>query len=167
MKMKRFLALMATLAVAASLLAMPAAAELTEFKWTVHNSPNKHENLMVMETTVGVVIENKRVEREHMTAAQMKDVVEAVLEYEEQTLIPEDMQEKIKLENIVALEDRLISCPEAPFVARFRVWGTGERPVFVFWKAVDDTEWTLVLCQQGTDVMPEFPGDGLYAVGRA
>ena len=83
----------------------------------------------------------------------------------EQTLIPEDMD--IKIENIVALEDRLISCPEAPFVARFRVWGTGNRPVFVFWKAVDDTEWTLVLCQQGTDVMPEFPGDGLYAVGRA
>lgn len=163
--MKRFFALILTLAMTLSLLAIPAAAELTEFKWTVHNSPNKHEKLMVMETTVGVVIENKLVEREHMTTAQMKDVVKAVLEDEEQTLIPEDMD--IKLENIVALEDRLISCPEAPFVARFRVWGTGNRPVFVFWKAVDDTEWTLVLCQQGTDVMPEFPGDGLYAVGRA
>lgn len=161
--MKKLTAMLLALVLALTVLAVPAFAEMTEFVWPEHNTPIKHPGLMVMEHTVGVEIGGSREERTHMTVEEMDAVVTAVLADENQELIAEDLN--VVPGRISYLEDRTITCPEAPFACHFRVWGTSNRVVLVFHLAEGSDEWTLVLAQKGDDVIPEFPCNGVYAVG--
>lgn len=165
--MKKTIALLLTLVLALSVLALPAFADsdMVAWDWSDHHTTLKHPGLMVMEYTEGVKIGSSREERTHMTTEEMDKVVEAVLADENQTVIPDDLT--VTPGKISYLEDRTITCPEAPFKCLFRVWGTSSRVVLVFHLAEDADEWTLVLAQKGDDVTPEFPGNGTYAVGIA
>lgn len=161
--MKKFTALLTILAISLSLLTIPAFAEMTTFQWPEHNTPIKHPGLMVMEHTVGMVIGSSIEERTHMTAQQMDEIITEILADENQELIPEELE--VVPGRIAYLEDRTISCPDAPIAVHFRVWGTAKRAVLVFHLAEDSDQWQLVLAQEGPDVIPEFPGNGVYAVG--
>ena len=92
----------------------------------------------------------------------LKDAIQAVLDDPEQQVIAEGT--KVDPNRVTVIEERAISCPEAPYIVHFRVWGTDNRTVLVFHKAEDDDDWQLVLCQTGSDVTPEFPADCTYAV---
>ena len=85
-----------------------------------------------------------------MTVEQMEEVVSAVLADEDQELIADDLE--ITPGRINYLEDRTITCPEAPFRCQFRVWGTGNRVVLVFFLAEDAdpgiTEPLEALCRE-------------------
>lgn len=161
--MKKTIALLLTLVLLLSSLTIPAFAEMVTWDWAEHSTPLKHPGLMVLAYTEGTVIGRSSEERTHMTVEEMDEVVSAVLADEDQELIADDLE--VTPGKINYLEDRTISCPEAPFACQFRVWGTGNRVVLVFFLAEDADEWTLVLAQKGTDVIPEFPGNGTYAVG--
>ena len=161
--MKKTIAMLLTLVLVLTVLAVPAFAEMTEFTWPEHNTPIKHPGLMVMEHTEGVEIGGSQEERTHMTVQEMDEVVKAVLADEDQELIADDLN--VTPGKITYLEDRTITCPEAPFACHFRVWGTSNRVVLVFHLAEGSDEWTLVLAQKGDDVIPEFPCNGVYAVG--
>ncbi|MGM9605398.1 MAG: hypothetical protein ACI3XG_10080 [Faecousia sp.] len=160
--MKKAIALL-TLVLLLSSLTVPAFANMVTWDWSEHHTPLKHPGLMVLAYTEGTVIGPSSEERTHMTAEEMDEVVSAVLADEDQELIAGDLE--VIPGRINYLEDRTITCPEAPFACHFRVWGTGNRVVLVFHRAEDADEWTLVLAQKGTDVIPEFPGNGTYAVG--
>ena len=71
-----------------------------------------------------------------------------VLAYTEGTVIGSDKEQRTHM--TVEQMDELV---------------TAERVVLVFFLAEDAEEWTLLLAQKGTDVFPEFPGNGTYAVG--
>ena len=86
----------------------------------------------------------------------------SLLDDPEQQVIAEGT--KVDPNRVTVIEERAISCPEAPYIVHFRVWGTDNRTVLVFHKAEDADDWQLVLCQTGSDVTPEFPADGTYAV---
>ena len=163
--MKKRIALLLTLVLLFSSMTVPAFAEMVTWDWSAHHTTLKHPGLMVLAYTEGTVIGPSREERTHMTVEQMEEVVSAVLADEDQELIADDLE--ITPGRINYLEDRTITCPEAPFRCQFRVWGTGNRVVLVFHLAEDADEWTLLLAQKGTDVMPEVPGNGRYAVGIA
>ena len=162
--MKKTIALLLTLLLLASL-TVPASANMVVWDWADHHTPLKHPGLMVLAYTEGVQIGKSFEERTHMSVEEMDEVVKAVLADEDLELIADDLN--VTPGKITYLEDRTISCPEVPFSCQFRVWGTGQRVVLVFHLAEDADEWTLVLAQKGTDVTPEFPGNGVYAVGIA
>ena len=145
--------------------AAPASANMVTWDWSDHHTPLKHPGLLVLAYTEGVQIGSSTEERTRMSVEEMDEVVKAVLADEDQELIADDL--KVTPGKITYVEDRTISCPEAPFACQFRVWGTGNKVVLVFHLAEDSDEWTLLLAQKGTDVMPEFPGNGSYAVGIA
>lgn len=161
--MKKIAAMLLTLVLLGTFLMVPASAEMVTWDWGVHNTPLKHPGLMVLAYTEGTEIGLSGEERTHMTVEEMDEVVSAVLADEDQELIADDLE--VIPGRINYLEDRTITCPEAPFACQFRVWGTANRVVLVFHLAKDADEWTLVLAQKGTDVIPEFPGNGTYAVG--
>ena len=161
--MKKRIALLLTMVLLLSTLTVPAFANLVTWDWGDHHTPLKHPGLMVLAWTEGTVVGTSFEERTHMTEEQMKEVVSGVLADEDQELIPEELN--VDPENIHYLEDRTISCPEAPFTCQFRVWATSNRVVLVFHRMEDSEEWSLLLAQKGTDVFPEFPGNGMYAVG--
>ena len=163
--MKKVIALLLTLVLLGSALTVPAFAEMVTWDWSSHHTPLKHPGLMVLAYTEGTEIGRSYEERTHMTVEQMDEVVSAVLADEDQELIADDLN--VTPGKINYLEDRTISCPEAPFACQFRVWGTNNRVVLVFFLAEDAEEWTLILAQKGCDVTPEFPGNGTYAVGIA
>lgn len=165
--MKKTIALILTMLLALSCLVLPALAQDEEdgmyyWDWSDHHTALKHPGLMVLGYTLGTEIGNPYQERTHMTVDEMAEVVKAVLADEDQTVIGEDLE--INTDHIRYLEDRTVTCPEAPFRCLFRVWGADNRVVLVFHLAQDAEEWTLILAQKGSDVMPEFPGDGTYAV---
>ena len=162
--MKKTIALLLTLLLLSSL-TVPASANMVTWDWADHHTTLKHPGLMVLAYTEGVKIGKSIEERTHMSVEEMDEVVKAVLADEDQELIADDLE--VTPGKSTYLEDRTISCPEAPFAGQFRVWGTGNRVVLVFHLAEDADEWTLVLAQKGTDVTPEFPGNGVYAVGIA
>ena len=148
---------------AASLLAVPAAAETTTFTWDLpHNTPIKHKGLMVMEHTGGVEIGASYEAHESMTSQDIQDAIQTVMDDPEQQIIAAGT--KVDPSRVTVIEERSISCPEAPYIVHFRVWGTDNRTVLVFHKAEDADAWQLVLCQTGSDVTPEFPANGTYAV---
>lgn len=161
--MKKTIAMLLTLVLALSSLTVPAFANMVTWDWSEHHTPLKHAGLMVLAYTEGTVIGSDKEQRTHMTVEQMDELVTAVLADEDQELIADDLV--VTPGRISRLEDRTISCPEAPYTCQFRVWGTAERVVLVFFLAEDAEEWTLLLAQKGTDVFPEFPGNGTYAVG--
>ena len=163
--MKKTVVMLLTLVLLGSFLTVPAFANMVTWDWGVHNTPLKHPGLMVLAYTEGTEIGRSGEERTHMTLEEMKQVVTAVLEDEDQELIADDLN--VVPDRINYLEDRTITCPEAPFACQFRVWGTAGRVVLVFHLAEDADAWALVLAQKGTDVTPEFPGNGVYAVGIA
>ena len=163
--MKKTIAMLLTLVLVLSSLAIPAFAEMVKWDWSEHHTPLKHPGLMVLAWTEGTVIGSSHEERTHMTVEEMVKVVEAVLADEDQELITDDLD--ISLDKIFYLEDRTISCPTTPFSCQFRVWGSSNRVVLVFHQPEDSDEWTLILAQKGTDVYPEFPSSGMYAVGIA
>ena len=161
--MKRKISLALALLLAASMLVLPVMAETTTFTWDLpHNTPIKHKGLMVMEHTVGVEIGASYETHESMTSQDIQDAIQAVLDDPEQQVIAEGT--KVDPTRITVIEERAISCPEAPYIVHFRVWGTDNRTVLVFHKAEDADDWQLVLCQTGSDVTPEFSADGNYAV---
>lgn len=161
--MKKIAAMLLTLVLLGTFLMVPASAEMVTWDWGVHSTPLKHPGLMVLAYTEGTEIGLSGEERTHMTVEEMDEVVSTVLADEDQELIADDLE--VIPGRINYLEDRTITCPEAPFACQFRVWGTANRVVLVFHLAEDADEWTLVLAQKGTDVIPEFPGNGTYAVG--
>lgn len=163
--MKKTIAMLLTLVLVLSSLAIPAFAEMVKWDWSEHHTPLKHPGLMVLAWTEGTEIGRENEERTHMTLEQMLEVVEEILADEDQELIADDLE--ISLDRIFRLEDRTISCPTTPFSCQFRVWGSSNRVVLVFHQPEDSDEWTLILAQKGTDVYPEFPSSGMYAVGIA
>ena len=163
--MKKTIALLLTLTLILSFGVISASAKMVEWDWSEHHTSLKHPGLMVLAWTEGTEIGREYQERTHMTLEQMKEVVEAVLADEDQELIADDLE--ISLDRISRLEDRTISCPTTPFTCQFRVWGSSNRVVLVFHQPEDSDEWTLLLAQKGTDVYPEFPSSGMYAVGIA
>lgn len=164
--MKKAISLALAALLAASLLVLPAGAETTTFSWDLpHNTPIKHKGLMVMEHTVGVEIGASYEAHDSMTSQDIRDAIEAVMADPEQQVIAEGTT--VDPSRVTVIEDRAISCPEAPFIVHFRVWGTDNRTVLVFHKAADSDTWQLVLCQTGSDVTPEFPSSGTYTVAAA
>ena len=119
--MKKTIAMLLTLALVLSSLAIPAFAEMVTWDWSEHHTPLKHPGLMVLAWTEGTEIGRENEERTHMTLEQMLEVVEEVLADEDQELIADDLE--ISLDRIFRLEDRTISCPTTPFTCQFRVKG--------------------------------------------
>ena len=111
--MKKTIALLLTLVLLLSSLTIPAFAEMVTWDWAEHSTPLKHPGLMVLAYTEGTVIGRSSEERTHMTVEEMDEVVSAVLADEDQELIADDLE--VTPGKINYLEDRTISCPEAPF----------------------------------------------------
>lgn len=161
--MKKLTALLLTLVMALPLFAAPASAHY-DFDDVPHNSPLKHKNLMVIYMDDGVDI--KKVDMKEMMTV---DEMEAVISGEEAL---ENFPEASGVEpgRISFIESRRVYTEEAtdePLNVTFRVWGTSERIVMVFYKADDAETWTLLACHLGSDMEVEFPGEGLYAIGAA
>ena len=160
--MKKTIALLLTLVLLLSSLTIPAFAEMVTWDWAEHSTPLKHPGLMVLAYTEGTVIGRSSEERTHMTVEEMDEVVSAVLADEDQELIADDLE--VIPGKINYLEDRTISCPEAPFACQFRVWGTGNRVVLVFFLAEDAESWELLSCNLGDVIEGRFETGGTYAI---
>lgn len=163
--MKKTIALVLTLVMAATLFVMPAFAHY-DFDNIPHNTPLKHQYLMIKYMDDGVDI--VRCPREEQMTMEDMDELVANLEHPEE-LIPEDC--KVIPGRIGFLESRKVLAVEEgveqPYHVFFRVWGTSHRPVLIFFRAEDSDTWELILCHKGDDMHIEFPGDGYYAVGAA
>ncbi len=161
--MKKLVALILTLVMVLPVFALPASAHY-DFENVPHNSPLKHKNLMVVYMDDGVDI--KKVGKEEMmTVSEMEDIMS-----KEETLENFPDGRSVESGRIAFIESRRVYAEEgteAPLHVTFRVWGTSERIVMVFYKADDAEEWTLLACHLGCDMEVEFPGEGLYGIGAA
>lgn len=161
--MKKIVALVLVLVMVLPVVALPASAHY-DFENVPHNSPLKHKNLMVIYMDDGVDIEKVGV-KEMMTVSEMDDIMSR-----EETLENFPEASNVEAGKIAFIESRRVYAEEEtdePLHVTFRVWGTSERTVMVFYKADDAGEWTLLACHLGSDMEVEFPGEGLYAIGAA
>jgi len=161
--MKKIAALILALVMILPVFALPASANY-DFDNIPHNSPLKHKNLMVIYMDDGVDIKKVGV-KEMMTVSEMEDII-----FSEETLENFPDASGVESGKIAFIESRRVYTNEEtdePLNVTFRVWGTSERIVMVFYKADDAEEWTLLACHLGCDMEVEFPGEGLYAIGAA
>lgn len=143
--MKKLATLLAALALVCTC-AMPAAA--------VTRQDNEHQIADILEIPE-TAVEQSVPKPQHLQDKKMMEIVEA-----SEGVIPDDYD----FAHLTMIRQRDITNDGQPIPMSVRAWGGQNRYLVVFFKPLDEEEWTVLAAAKGEYIDFTVPGDGEYAL---
>lgn len=138
-----------TLAAALLLLcacALPASAEI--------HQDNQHQIAEILDIPE-TAVEKSVPKPDHLKDAEMMEIVKEH---------PDAIPETYTFSHLTMVRQRDITNDGEEIPLSIRAWGACNRYLVVFFRAVDEEEWTVVGAAQGEYIDVTLPGDGQYAL---
>lgn len=147
--MKRILSLILAITLIAAM-AIPAAA--------ISNVENANQCAEILSASEGVE-ETVVAKVFHLEEKKMMEIYNAAVEAEDE-VVPKDADVK----HLTMIRQKDVVCKETPIEYSVKINSVIDRYICVFFKGLEDEEWSIVACEYCRNIDFSLPGSGQYAI---